>query len=236
MKAQVSIVAVLGWLAAGICLADHSGTIEEVLNSGGYTYVLLEEDEQQVWLAGPESPLAVGGSLDCEQGFEMLNFSARSLDRTFERIWFVNSFGPAPAADAYGGDPHAGLPGFSGHGKQDDAHPAKPEQGSISKAGFTVEELFFGAELLEGKTVELRGLVVKYNSGILGRNWVHVMDGSGEPGGDDLTVTSMQECGVGDLVLVEGKLATHRDFGSGYRYPVILEDATITVEQAAEEH
>jgi hypothetical protein len=67
-------------------------------------------------------------------------------------------------------------------------------------------------------------------TGIMGKNWLHVKDGSGTPGSDDLVVTTQIEAKIGDTVLVNGTLVTDKDFGSGYRYDVIVEDAEVTVE------
>jgi hypothetical protein len=72
--------------------------------------------------------------------------------------------------------------------------------------------------------------VVKYNSGIMGKNWLHVQDGSGEAGTNDLTVTTMATAAVGDTVLVKGMAVTDKDFGYGYKYAFIIEDAQVTVE------
>jgi len=72
--------------------------------------------------------------------------------------------------------------------------------------------------------------VVKYNAGILGKNWLHIQDGTGSAGTNDLTITTEATCTVGDTVLVHGKLVADRDFGAGYVYDLIVEDAQVTVE------
>lgn len=122
-------------------------------------------------------------------------------------------------------------------------HP-KPTEGAadidlsgIMKAegGQTVAEVFAARDQLEGKTVVVRAKVVKTNAKIMGKNWLHVRDGSGEDGTNDLTVTTtgvLPE--VGDTVLVTGSLGLNRDFGMNYQYPVIVEDAQVTVEATAE--
>ena len=72
--------------------------------------------------------------------------------------------------------------------------------------------------------------VVKSLSGIMGTNWLHIQDGTGEPGANDLTVTSDTVAPVGATVLVEGVLVLDKDFGSGYRYAVIVENAEVVAE------
>lgn len=81
---------------------------------------------------------------------------------------------------------------------------------------------------LVGKTITANGKVVKVNNGIMGRNFVHVQDGTGDASNNNLIVTSKQTAKVGDLVTISGMVAVNRDFGSGYTYPLLIEDASIT--------
>jgi hypothetical protein len=101
----------------------------------------------------------------------------------------------------------------------------KPAEG-----GQTVAEIYTTSEQLAGKPVKVRGKVVKYNAEIMGRNWVHIQDGTGAVGDNDLLVTSVAKAKVGDTVLVEGTVAINKDFGAGYKYRVLVEDAKVTVE------
>ena len=84
---------------------------------------------------------------------------------------------------------------------------------------------------LVGQTVSAQGKVVKVNSGIMRRNFVHVQDGTGMTGTDNLIVTSTQNAKVGDEVTISGVVVLNRDFGGGYSYPLLIEDASITVQQ-----
>lgn len=106
------------------------------------------------------------------------------------------------------------------------------ENGAITKAksGYTVEELYAKKAELKGKKVAVRGKAVKFNAGIMGRNWIHLQDGSGKQGANDITVTTNQNAKVGDTILVTGVLATDKDFGGGYKYEVILEEAALVIE------
>jgi len=209
----------------------------------------------------------------------MDNFYSRTLDRTFDKIYFASSIHPAghpekagygkpadPAAYALppghpeipyyhpsthpkaGGLP-AGHPEVTGYGKRADlaayelppGHPEAPGKrtgGNTAvtalepfSGGKTVAEVYSGKSDLAGQVVAVRGKVIKVNDGILGRNWIHLKDGSGEPGTDDLTVTSEdQTARVGDTVVARGVVGLDRDFGGGYFYTVLLEDATLDVE------
>lgn len=100
--------------------------------------------------------------------------------------------------------------------------------------GKTIAEVFAEKDQLAGQTVVFRGKIVKTNAGIMGKNWLHVRDGSGADGTNDLTVTTLEVLPeIGDTVLVSGPVALDKDFGMGYEYDIIIEDADVTVETAA---
>lgn len=100
-----------------------------------------------------------------------------------------------------------------------------------AEGGKTVAELFAEKDALAGMKVIVRGKVVKTNAGIMDHNWLHVRDGSGDEKSNDLTVTTKGELPkVGDTVVVTGPVSVNKDFGMGYQYPVLIEDAEVTVE------
>ncbi|MBN2359129.1 MAG: hypothetical protein JXR83_06725 [Deltaproteobacteria bacterium] len=134
-------------------------------------------------------------------------------------------------ADVPGSAGPAVLP--AGHPDISKLQPAVAvDVGHIQRAdgGQTVAEIYAGKAALAGKTVTLRGRVVKVNSRIMGRNWLHLRDGTGSEGRNDLTVTTQAMARAGDTVLVRGTLVADRDFGSGFRYEVLVEGATVEVE------
>jgi len=115
--------------------------------------------------------------------------------------------------------------------------PAAPattvDLAGIAKAdgGKTIAEVFAEKDQLAGQPVVFRGKIVKTNPNIMGKNWLHVRDGSGAEGTNDLTVTTAGTApNVGDTVVVKGTVALNKDFGMGYQYDIIVEDAEITVE------
>jgi len=106
---------------------------------------------------------------------------------------------------------------------------SKTEKPAADKV-YKVSDLFKGKAALDKKQVTVKGKVVKVSSGIMRRNWIHLQDGSGTPAlkDNDLTVTTTQDLpAVGKVVTITGTLAKDKDFGSGYFYQVIVEDATI---------
>ena len=205
------------------------GTVSETMNAGGYTYVKVDGVAGPVWAAAPETSVKVGDSVSFAGGMPMEQFRSNTLDRTFDLVYFV------PALTING----AGAPAAA-HGVATDAMPASSGTPAVAQAeikgierakgGKTIAEIFAGKAELGGKSVSVRGKVVKYNGGIMGRNWVHIQDGSGAAGTNDLTVTTNTEVAVGDTVLVTGGVSLDKNFGGGYKYDLIIEDATIVVE------
>jgi hypothetical protein len=117
------------------------------------------------------------------------------------------------------------------HPKIDTKSEIEIAPGSIKKAGYTVAEVYANKAGLNGKSVKVRGKVTKFNANIMSRNWLHLQDGTGKSGENDLTITTISKAAVGQTVLIEGKLTLDKDFGAGYKYPVIIEGATVTVEK-----
>lgn len=139
----------------------------------------------------------------------------------------------APAAVAEAPAPAPQMPA--------DHPPSKPlaavDLTGIAKAegGLTIAEVYADKDKLATQQVTVRGKVVKANADIMGKDWVHIQDGSGSEGTNDLTLTTDSAAlpNVGDTVLVNGTVTLNQDFGMGYQYPVLLENASITVEAAA---
>jgi hypothetical protein len=93
----------------------------------------------------------------------------------------------------------------------------------------TVAEVWAQRKALKDKPVTIRGKVVKFNPGIMGKNWLHLRDGSGtaDKKDNDITITTADTVAVGDVVTAKGKVLVEKDFGAGYAYPVIIEEAKV---------
>ncbi len=104
---------------------------------------------------------------------------------------------------------------------------------SVDKAegenALRVAEIFAQAKALNGKTVRVRGKVMKNSRMIMARNWLHLQDGTGDATKQehDLVVTTTDEAQEGAIVTVTGVVAADKDFGAGYRYRVLLENAKV---------
>jgi hypothetical protein len=159
-----------------------------------------------------------------QPGDEMPAFSSKTLNRTFEKIIF--SPGPVAAQEGKGKKPPEKSPGSKGK-----AGPDKVDKAAGPDA-YTISELYKLKVKLNKKKVTVRGKVVRVSVGIMNRNWIHLQDGSGsqKKKTNDLVVTSDAQAEEGDVITISGILAKDKDFGSGYKFEVIVEKAEIVGE------
>jgi hypothetical protein len=225
----------------------------EVASGGGYTYLRLKTASGEVWAAVQAAEVSPGARVTIERPMTMERFESKAMKRTFDKIVFGQLASPAapsatpatgkgagPAMPAMamplpGGSPKAATPG--GAGSPHGAMPAPATDGKpvarVPKAqgpeGRTVAEVISGKSRLKDKTVAVRGQVVKVSAGIMGKNWIHLQDGSGAAtdGSHDLVVTTQDLPAVGDIVQARGTVRTDVDIGAGYRYAVLVEGATL---------
>jgi len=208
------------------------GKVLETMDSGGYTYVYLDTGSEKIWAAGPVVQIAVGQTITMDKGMAMPQFHSKTLDRTFEVIYFVGSIqGPDSARPA--GETSQGAP--AGMGMETGGGHSVVEQADVKVVakvanGYTVAEIYTQSAALSGKPVKVRGQVVKFTANIMGTNWVHIQDGTGSGPTADLTVTTSAVVAAGDQVVVEGSLTVNKDFGAGYKYDAIIEGAKVTKE------
>lgn len=123
-----------------------------------------------------------------------------------------------------------GHPPIDGQGKTAEAKPIAVENIAKAKGGITVAECFMKNAKLKNAKVTIRGKIVKYSPGIMGKNWIHLRDGSGTEGTNDLVITTDQQAKVNDVIIATGTLQYDRDIGSGYFFPAIIEGASIKVD------
>jgi hypothetical protein len=224
--------------------AGSAGMLVEVLETmeaGGYTYARLMTVDGPVWTAGPVTPLEVGQKIIASGAMEMRDFYSKTLDRTFDSIYFVQSYS---ADDGTSGTQeamkmgHGDVVGGRGQNEktEDGVEPGvtrivlkRDVTGEVDRApeGNTIAEVYRDRAAMSGRTVTVRGIVVTFTPDIMGTNWLHLQDGTGRLGSHDLAVTTNETVSVGELVTVSGVLAEDRDFGSGYKYLVILQGARI---------
>lgn len=194
----------------------HKVVVDEVLHTSRYTYLNVTEDEQQFWIAIPRKEVEKGGPYYYRGGLKKTNFKSVEHDRVFETVYLVSDVAKDPGMIGMAGsNPHADMPVENVSGKMD------PPPG-----GITLSELFANKEKYNGQTVRVRGKCVKLNNMIMNRNWIHIQDGTLEED-MDLTVTTTENVPIGAVVAFEGTIALNRDFGAGYKYEIIMENAQL---------
>jgi hypothetical protein len=206
--------------AANLIPGAHMCTIEEIIQTSNYSYLRAMEGDKEIWLAVNSQEVKKGGTYYFKNEMEMSNFKSKELNRTFKSILFVQEFSAQPMVVA------KTLPMDAKRGKQapelKKGISVKPAEG-----GITIAELYAKRDNYAGKTVKIRGEVVKYNNDIMKTNWVHIQDGTNDSGNFDLTITTSDVVKVGDVVIFEGAITLNRNFGAGYAYEVIMQDAKL---------
>jgi len=198
----------------------HEVTVKEAMNAAGYTYLLVSEGRNEQWLAVNEMDVNIGTTYYYQGGLKMANFKSRELDRVFESVIFVEQISlepPSPAEEVTLSSAHSAT------------IPVEKLDISVdvAKDGISIADLVSEKESYKGKTVRIRGQVTKFNADIMDKNWIHLQDGTEYDGNFDLTITSDMVVETGETLTFEGKIALDKDFGFGYFYEIIMEDAKI---------
>jgi hypothetical protein len=203
-----------------------TGTVAETISSGGYVYLKLEE--QGIWIAANTFAVSKGDRIQYSGGMEMNDFHSKSLDRTFESIFFVQS----ASLVGNGGDTGSTAM-MEAHANRDmslkkPVAAQAPAAGEITplKDGKTVAAIFAESADLNEKVVSLKARVIKINKAIMGRNWITLQDGTGTEPDNKILATSQEVVSPGDVVTAKGTVVTDMDLGYGYKYKVLLEEVT----------
>ena len=214
--------------AAAAPAGGLTGKVVETMNAGGYTYLKINTAQGDVWAAVRQFDAKKGATVSVNPEMTMDNFESKTLNRKFDHIVFGTlATGAAPATQPV----QASMMSNTNQMGSASQHMTTANTGDVKvpKAeganAKTIAELWAGKNDLKGKTVVVRGKVVKSLSGIMGKNWLHLRDGSTDK---DITVTTDGNAAVGDVVVVTGTVNADKDFGAGYLYPVIIEDAKIS--------
>lgn len=203
----------------------HNADVVETMNSGGYTYAKVNEAGNIYWIAGPQTDIVVGSPISFVEQMVMTDFNSKSLNRKFDEIVFVSTIVSSnkPAQNSAHKD-------FK-HDKEVVAVEAVSKPVNISKNpdGYNVEELYAKKVDLNSKSIKLNATVVKVSKNIMGKDWIHLQDGSGVAGTNDIIATSKNSTvKVGDIITASGVIKTDVDLGYGYKFSVIIEEAKFT--------
>jgi hypothetical protein len=178
----------------------HFVTVEEVLQAEKYTYLNVKENEETFWIAVPGQEVTVGEKVAYKGGLKKKDFESKEFKRVFETIYLVS--------------------GISKGGQASPGKDISQVEGSIK-----IKDIITNPSKYEGKTIIVAGLCAKVNPQIMGKNWVHLKDGSADD--YDFTITTQDNIPVGSNVAMKGIIYLDKDFGAGYVYEIIMEEATI---------
>jgi hypothetical protein len=196
---------------------QHQVVAKDVIQTSGYTYLLLTEGGKEYWAAVNRFDAVKGQTYYYKEGMEMTNFKSKELNRVFDSIQFIMEFSDQPIKEKK-------AQPLTTKGRQTlekvDGIKVEPVSG-----GVRLSEIFANKANYAGKKVKVTGQVVKFSEEIMNKNWVHLQDGSEVEGSYDLTITTMDKVEVGQVVTFEGTLTLDKDFGYGYKYDLLLEDS-----------
>ncbi|WP_263831759.1 hypothetical protein [Sulfurospirillum oryzae] len=204
--------ALMGNLHAGDVF---EGIVVDTLQGGGYTYMQIDDTKKKYWVAVEGVNIEKGTEVRFTEELRAKNFESKSLNRTFDEIVFASNLQYRTKA------PEAGNLALINEQVKESPYKQKDTM--------SVKEAWEKRASLKDKTISIRGRVVKASPNILGRNWVHIQDGTGEGSEVGRVVfTSSELPKVGDVVTASGVVRVDKDFGSGYSYKIIVENATFS--------
>ncbi|RLD53577.1 MAG: hypothetical protein DRJ05_16215 [Bacteroidetes bacterium] len=194
-------------------------TALEVIDVDSYTYLKVDENGKKFWMAIMSRPVEKGKQYYYKESIMMYDFASKQLNRTFDSIMFITDFSDQPFVD-----------NDIAHEDSKKIKTDNPQNKAISidlpKGGISLADIYKNKDQYDGKSVVVRGVVVKMNEMIMGKNWIHLQDGSNHEGFFDLTITTKEafEYALGDTITFQGNIALNKDFGAGYKYDIIMEE------------
>lgn len=204
---------------------EKAFVVQEVIQATQYTYLKVSEGQTERWVAVTKLEAMPGDRYYYDKGLQMKNFHSKELNRDFETVDFINNISKTPM----GQKEVANVPMMNApHGHSGKVDVPKNSDVSIQKSEgeLSIAQIFAAPQQYANKEVEIKGTVVKINKNIMGKNWIHLQDGTGHDNKFDLTLTSDQVPQVNQVQSFKGTLHLNKDFGAGYFYEVIVEDAS----------
>ena len=199
------------------------GKVTDIIQASGYTYAEVDTGTEKVWAAATTTPLNIGDMISFTTEMPMKNFHSNSMKRDFPLIYFVNRFSTDRSAlkgsNTEMASPHSQTKPAAATMAVDGVHKVE--------GGNTIAEVYADKGKLNGKAVRVRGKVTKFTADVMNKNWIHIRDSSTP---EDLTITTSDTAAIDAVVIIEGKLSLDKDYGYGYVYPLVVEDASITKE------
>lgn len=186
----------------------HRGVVLQTFNVEGYTYMEIKDNNETKWIACPTLDVKKGDVVETSYGMLMPDFESKTLKRTFKEIYFVTKASVVSS------------------GKEQPKSKSEKPKGD-GKA-YSISEIVEKKDTLAGKIVIFEAKVVKYTPSIMGVNWLHVTEPVSSNNKIDLVVTTNDVTKVGSIIKIEGVLTVNKNLGSGYFFPIIVENAKIS--------
>ncbi len=193
----------------------HTVKALETLDASRYVYIRVQEGDEMYWVATLKQPVDIGKTYHFHGGLLKTNYRSKEHDKVFEKIYLVSNLISADHS-AEQLNPSAAVA---------ETHQAHAVTKIDVKGSVKIKDIIANPKKYEGKVVQVSGKCVKLNANIMGRNWMHLQDGSKDD--YDFVVTSEQMIPEGGVVSLAGVVTLKKDFGAGYFYDIIMENASI---------
>jgi len=206
-------------------LNSRQVTVKEFIQTTNYTYFYVSEGNAEYWMASPKTETKVGETLSYTTSFEMKDFVSPELGRTFDQVFFIQDL--SRSAGVHMGTPRTARPAEQMPMPMQEQEQIPEEDLEEVEGETSIEKLIGSSSDFGDKIVTVSGKVTKVNPMIMNRNWVHITTEPADGKNLDLTITTLENVSVDDIVTFRGRISIDRDFGAGYRYEVIMENAKL---------
>ena len=199
---------------------SHSVRLLDTLSGSRYSYLKVIEEGKEFWLATLQAEYQIGKDYRFQKGLYKTDYYSTEFDRSFEEIYLVSDLRPAFSNAQEMALDRMFQPEGEAKSKDGEVQELLPKDGSIS-----IKELIQNADNYVGKSVQLTARVIKINANIMDRHWLHLQDGSFDS--FDMVATSQTAVPNGHVITLKAVLNRNVDFGAGYSYDLILENAEV---------
>ncbi len=206
----------------------HTVVISEILTTQKYVYLKVKGNGKLFWIATGKQDVKLGETYFYRNPLLKTNFESKEYKRVFDTIYLVRSIVAKNHGNNAGNleaDFSEVIENNTNATQEKVTIPTHTEKIVQHKGSIKIAEIVANPSSYEGKTVQISGKCVKVNPNIMNRNWIHLQDGSKND--FDLVVTSNTFIPEGKIVTIKAQVSLNRDFGSGYRYDLILENGII---------
>ncbi len=199
----------------------HNVKVLEILPTDKYVYLRVEENDEEFWIATRKQEIELGSHYFYKGGLLKTQFESKEYKRIFDKIYLVSNVVPANHSQGA-----VGQVTNTSDQKAKTVNTKKEHSSTVDQDKFLkISELVNNKASFEGKVVELKGTCVKVNPNIMGRNWIHIKDGTMDD--YDLVITSSVAVPEGHEVAFRGTVTLNRDFGAGYTYELLVENGEL---------